>query len=152
MPVTKPKTWRPRANASRARLRAGSLGIGNRQPLQVVGLVKAGFPFTYLNDFQKATRLPWDRIARFVSIPQRTLTRRQGEGKLQAEESDRVWRAATVFDRAVELFEGDVDAAREWLLAPQRGLGGAVPLEVASTAVGAREVENLIGRLEDGII
>jgi putative toxin-antitoxin system antitoxin component (TIGR02293 family) len=95
--------------------------------------------------------LPWEKIARFVAIPQRTLSRRQSEGKLQPDESDRVWRASAIFDMAVDLFEGDVAAARQWLQAPQSALGGEMPLDFASTEVGAREVENLIGRLEHGV-
>jgi uncharacterized protein (DUF2384 family) len=30
-------------------------------------------------------------------------------------------------------------------------LGGAIPLEIAKTEVGAREVEQIIGRLEQGV-
>ena len=56
-----------------------------------------------------------------------------------------------VFARAIELFEGDDRAARRWLSAPQRALGGAVPLTLAKTEVGAREVERLVGRLEHGV-
>ena len=33
----------------------------------------------------------------------------------------------------------------------RNGLGGEVPLEIASTGVGARDVENLIIRLEHGV-
>ena len=51
---------------------------------------------------------------------------------------------------AVDLFEGETEAAGRWLNAPQRGLGGEVPLELAKTDIGARMVENLIGRLEEG--
>ena len=60
-------------------------------------------------------------------------------------------RASTIFDMAVEMFEGDMRAARKWLETPQPGLGGETPLDFASTEVGAREVENLIGRLEHGV-
>jgi len=80
----------------------------------------------------------------------RTLSRRQREGRLARDESDRVLRAAKIFDLTVELFEGDSDGAREWLLLPQYGLGGQRPVNFARTEVGAREVENLIGRLEWG--
>jgi putative toxin-antitoxin system antitoxin component (TIGR02293 family) len=59
-------------------------------------------------------------------------------------------RFARVFGRALELFEGATDAARAWLSAPQRALGGATPLALAATDVGASEVLNLIGRLEHG--
>jgi uncharacterized protein (DUF2384 family) len=37
------------------------------------------------------------------------------------------------------------------MVTPQFGLGGAVPLEYAETEVGAREVENLLGRIEHGV-
>jgi putative toxin-antitoxin system antitoxin component (TIGR02293 family) len=119
--------------------------------VHILRLVQAGFPFSRLARFQKLTALPWERVARFVAIPQRTLIRRQSQGKLQPDESDRVWRASAIFDMTLDLFEGDVTAARNWLLAPQAGLGGEVPLEIASTDIGAREVENLIGRLENGV-
>ena len=127
------------------------MGMGGEDSLRVAREVRAGFPFSRLARFQKATELPWETVGRFVGIPQRTMTRRQSEGRLQPDESDRVWRASMVFDMAVDLFEGDVAAARQWLLAPQAGLGGEIPLEFASTDVGAREVENLIGRLEHGV-
>jgi putative toxin-antitoxin system antitoxin component (TIGR02293 family) len=125
------------------------MGVGNSAA--IVKQVRAGFPYKHLAGFQKVTDLPWTEISRFVAIPQRTLTRRQHEGKLQPDESDRVWRAFTIFDQAVELFEGDLAAARTWLQTPQAGLGGETPLDFASTDVGAREVERLIGRLEHGV-
>jgi putative toxin-antitoxin system antitoxin component (TIGR02293 family) len=127
------------------------LGIDTGDSVSIVRLVRAGFSFKSLSDFQKATELPWSEISRFVAIPQRTLTRRQTEGKLQPDESDRVWRASNIFAMAVDLFEGDIAAARKWLQTPQAALGGESPLDFASTEVGAREVENLIGRLEHGV-
>jgi putative toxin-antitoxin system antitoxin component (TIGR02293 family) len=136
----------------RGRVVGRSLGFAAHDAVQLVRLVREGFPFSRLARFQKATALSWENIARFVQIPQRTHNRRQSVGRLLPDESDRVLRASTVFDMAVELFEGDADAATQWLQTPQRGLGGQIPLEFASTDVGAREVENLIGRLEHGII
>jgi putative toxin-antitoxin system antitoxin component (TIGR02293 family) len=67
------------------------------------------------------------------------------------EESDRLLRAGRVFGRALELFDGDTNAARNWLSKPQPALGGGVPLELAETEVGAREVEAAIGRIEHGV-
>jgi putative toxin-antitoxin system antitoxin component (TIGR02293 family) len=56
-----------------------------------------------------------------------------------------------MFERAVELFEGDVAGAVRWLASAKRALGGQAPLTYSRTEVGAREVENLIGRLEHGV-
>jgi putative toxin-antitoxin system antitoxin component (TIGR02293 family) len=52
--------------------------------------------------------------------------------------------------RAVELLESE-HHARRWLASPQFGLAGSVPLQFADTEVGAREVENLLGRIEYGV-
>ena len=147
------KNWISRGKATAANGRPGvrALGLDGQDSPDIIRLVQAGFPFSRLARFQKVTALPWDRMGRFVAIRQRTLTRRQSDGRLRPDESDRVWRAAVVFDVAVDLFEGDTAAATRWLLAPQVGLGGAIPLEIASTDVGAREIENLIGRLEHGV-
>ena len=59
---------------------------------------------------------------------------------------------ASLFEQAVDLFEGDAAAARRWLAAPNRALGGESPLSFAETEPGVREVERLIGRLEHGVV
>jgi uncharacterized protein (DUF2384 family) len=45
-----------------------------------------------------------------------------------------------------------VTAAREWISAPQKALGGQRPIALARTDLGAREVEALVDRLEQGVI
>lgn len=129
-----------------------TLGIGARDSMQVIRLVEQGFPFSRLTKLRKTAALSMEEVAGFVAISQRTLARRQKEGRLHPDESDRVWRASLIFDMVVDLFEGDVSAARQWLQSPQKALGGKTPLEFASTGVGAREVEDLIGRLEHGVV
>ena len=59
-------------------------------------------------------------------------------------------RFARLMGKAVEVMEGE-DAARRWLSSPQVGLGGAVPMDYAGTEVGAREIEDLLGRIEYGV-
>lgn len=145
------KEKKRKAPLTKGRVRGRSLGVHATGAVELVRQVRAGFRFSLLDRFQKASGLSWERISRFTGIPTRTLTRRQAEGRLRPDESDRVLRVATIFDMAVDLFDGDVDRARQWLEMPQPGLGGEVPLEFASTEVGAREVENLITRLEHGV-
>jgi putative toxin-antitoxin system antitoxin component (TIGR02293 family) len=61
-------------------------------------------------------------------------------------------RAADIYDACLELFDGDRDAAWEWLNSPAFGLGYARPIDYAKTEAGAMEVRNLIGRLEHGVL
>src|SRR5918996_2588006 len=122
-------------------------GMRDYEPLKICGRVRAGLAFSALERFQKNTSLGSSEIATLVQLPPRTLARRKAAGRLEPEESDRLLRASRVFGRALELFEGDSEAAREWLLDKQPLLSGLVPLELATTDVGALEVERLIGRL-----
>jgi putative toxin-antitoxin system antitoxin component (TIGR02293 family) len=151
MPTVNVRSAKTRVKGVKRMRIARKMGVATDDAVKAVRLVRAGFPFKVLAKFQKATDLPWTEISRFVAIPQRTLTRRQSQGTLQPDESDRVLRASAIFDLAVDLFEGDTAEARKWLQTPQPGLGGETPLDFASTEVGARAVENLIGRLEHGV-
>lgn len=127
------------------------LGLRNYEPLKIDAHVRGGLSFAAFERFQRNTSLSTDRLAALIRLPLRTVARRKAAGRLEADESDRLVRAARLFGRALELFEGDADAAREWLLEAQPLLGGRVPLELATTDVGALEVERLVGRLEHGI-
>jgi putative toxin-antitoxin system antitoxin component (TIGR02293 family) len=44
-----------------------------------------------------------------------------------------------------------VERAREWFKAPNRALGNTTPFEYADTEPGAREVEDVLGRIEHGV-
>ena len=67
------------------------------------------------------------------------------------EDRKRRERIARVLGRAVQLFEGDSARAQCWLETPSRALGNQRPLKAAETEIGAREVEDLIGRLDHGV-
>jgi len=46
---------------------------------------------------------------------------------------------------------GGRERARQWLQSPLKILGGKTPLQMLSTARGARKVEHVLGRLEHGV-
>jgi putative toxin-antitoxin system antitoxin component (TIGR02293 family) len=113
--------------------------------------IQEGLNYRSWDRFLESTGLSNEAVIQVVQIPPRTLARRKSEGRLRPDESDRLVRAARIFSLAVDLFDGDVEAARRWLTQPQPALGGSTPWDYAATEIGAREVENLIGRLEYGI-
>lgn len=109
-----------------------------------------GLPVKELGDLQVSLAMPMDRLVPLLGISKATFHRRAKTGRLDKLESDRVLRFARLMGRAIEVLESEEDA-RRWLTTPQFGLGGAVPLEYADTEVGAREVEDLLGRIEHGV-
>jgi len=92
-----------------------------------------------------------NEMADLAQIKIRTLSRRKARGRLEPDESDRLLRVARVFGKALELFEGDDEAARRWFSKPHKVLGGMSPAEMSKTDIGGLEVERLIGRLEHGV-
>jgi putative toxin-antitoxin system antitoxin component (TIGR02293 family) len=66
-------------------------------------------------------------------------------------ESEQLLRLADLYQKTLDLFEGDAVAARTWLGSPNGALGYRVPLSLAETEDGGRAVEELIGRLENGV-
>jgi len=127
------------------------LGLPLSDQARILTLVQQGVPFAHLERFQQNVGLSVEQIAGLVRIPPRTLTRRRQSGRLRPDESDRLFRAARVFGRVLALYDGNLDEAREWLESPQRGLGGAVPLSLATTDHGAQTISEIIGRIEYGL-
>ena len=127
------------------------LGLKVTQIPELLECIKKGLGYDSWESFIRNTDLRKEDAASLVRISPRTLSRRKEEGRLHPDESDRLIRAARIFGLTSELFDGDIDSARKWLTAAQPALGGSTPIEYASTDVGAREVESLIGRLEHGI-
>lgn len=117
---------------------------------QQIARIQAGLSFRAVQNLQKALNLPLEEIATVLGMSRATLHRRKIEGKIDREESEKLLRYQRLLKKAEEVF-GDAINAREWLTHKQTGLGNALPLDFAKTEIGAREVENLLGRIEYGV-
>jgi putative toxin-antitoxin system antitoxin component (TIGR02293 family) len=117
---------------------------------KLLDALRAGLPVRELERLQASLAVPMEKLATLLGISKATLHRRKAAGRLDQAESDRVVRFARLMGKATEVLESE-EGARQWLGSPQYGLGGAVPLEFAETEVGAREVEDLLGRIEHGV-
>jgi len=85
-------------------------------------------------------------------IPERTFKRRlANRDVLKAPEADAIARLLRVTEAARRAF-GEEDFARKWLNLPVPSLNDAIPIELAETDAGAREVEAALGRFMHGII
>lgn len=135
----------------RSAIRGASLGLAARSTSELIQQIEQGFSFKALHVLEANSGIAVSVLASITGIPERTLARRKAAGKLTPEESERLLRISTVFEHAVDLFEGDVAAAVRWLTTPKSAFDRQSPLVYARTELGAREVENLIGRLEHGV-
>jgi putative toxin-antitoxin system antitoxin component (TIGR02293 family) len=117
---------------------------------QQIVQIHAGLSFRAVQNLQKALDVPIEKVASVLGMSRATLHRRKIQGKIDKEESEKLVRYQRLLKKAEDVF-GDAKAAREWLTNKQAGIGNAVPLEFAKTEIGAREVENLLGRIEYGV-
>ena len=130
--------------------KSGTAMSGSLTPSKIIESIQSGLPIRELEDLQSILDVEIGKLASLLGISKATLHRRKARGRLDPAESDRVLRFARLMGKAVTVL-GGIERARHWLTSPQYGLGGAVPLEYAETEPGAREVENLLGRIEFGV-
>ncbi len=118
--------------------------------IEMAQTVRSGLPWAALESMGSALSMSQAELAVMLHIRARTLSRRKSAGRLEAMESDRLFRLARIFAHAVEVFESE-ERARDWLETENRALGGRKPRELLDTDIGAQEVDGVLGRIEHGI-
>ena len=127
-----------------------ALGRDIRSDLDLDDAIRAGLPVKAVETVVKNGALRATELHALV-IPRRTLAHRKRLGRrLSSEQSDRLTRVVRVVASAEEAI-GDGAKSRRWLRKPNRALQGRRPLDLLASDVGARLVEQLLGRIEHGL-
>lgn len=109
--------------------------------------IRKGFSVLVMDNLKMAGV---ERIYRDRIIPPRTLQHRATKGEpLSPTESERAYRVATIVGLADQVFANHEKGLR-WLHKPMKVLDGKAPLDVLDNEPGARLVEDLLGRLDEG--
>lgn len=126
-------------------------GHSEPTPVEFRERIKRGLPYRSLESLRERLGLSVPETASVLQMPARTLARRRQSRRLDADESDRLYRVARVAAQAYAVF-GSEERAAEWLRRPNRALGGELPVHLLDTDVGARQVEDVLGRLAHGVV
>ena len=110
--------------------------------------IREGFPHAVLEELMRAAGLTLKELADALDLSSRSLQRRR-HGRLARFESDRLYRLARLLALARESL-GDAARASRWLKRTNRALGGVAPIAAIDTELGARKVEDLLGRITYG--
>lgn len=113
--------------------------------------VRTGLPYQSLESLRERLNLTLPEAAVVLHVPLRTLARRRHGRRLDADESDRLYRLARIAAHAVGVLGTDEKAAT-WLRRPNRALNGEAPLALLDTDLGARQIEDVLGRIEHGVV
>ena len=110
--------------------------------------IREGFPHAVLEELMRASGLTLKELAQALDLSSRSLQRRR-RGRLARFESDRLYRMARLLALARESL-GESGRASRWFKRANRALGGVAPIAAIDTELGARQVENLLGRIAYG--
>jgi putative toxin-antitoxin system antitoxin component (TIGR02293 family) len=126
------------------------LGVhGLRSDQDLVRMVEEGLATGAIERLLQAG-LTDDEIYSLI-VPRRTLTHRRARREaLSRDESDRAVRLARIAALAEHVF-GDSGRAWHWLRATKRQFKGRSPLQLTVTEAGARIVEELLYRIDEGM-
>ena len=116
----------------------------------VIDRGRQGLAYAALESVATRYEIPTPTLVRVLGIPPRTLARRKKEGRLHSGESDRLLRLARVAALAEETL-GTREKATSWLRGAVRALGGVSPIDLLDSDVGARQVEQVLGRIAHGV-
>jgi putative toxin-antitoxin system antitoxin component (TIGR02293 family) len=120
--------------------------------LDLAMAIEKGFPTSTIDSLIKRIA-PKDPTFAYKIIPRATLSRQKRDNRrLSLEQSDSVARLARIWALANSVWKSE-EATRRFLFEPHQLLGGKRPIDMAvRTAVGARMVEGILGRLEYGSV
>jgi putative toxin-antitoxin system antitoxin component (TIGR02293 family) len=125
------------------------MGRTLRTPSDLRSAIREGFPQRVVSSVMTSAGLTLRELSATLDLSPRSLQRRRQQGRLARHESDRLYRLARIIALAKQ-YIGDEGAATRWLKRPNRALGGNIPLELLDTELGARAVENVLGRIAFG--
>jgi len=117
----------------------------------MISILEKGLGINLFRSLSSFLDIPEKELARIIRIPISTLAQRKRKGYLTSTESERLYRILNLYKKAVEVFDNNSDYAKKWLKEEAYGLGGEIPLEFAKTELGAKEVEQLLIQIDEGI-
>jgi putative toxin-antitoxin system antitoxin component (TIGR02293 family) len=118
--------------------------------MKLIEAITHGLPALLARELARRMEVTLEDMAGLLRLNPRTLQRRLGEGWLDLSESERLWEFSRLFYRAADVLESEPGAVH-WFKNPIQALGWATPLAYARTAVGLRELDNILGRIEHGV-
>ena len=124
-------------------------GRSLRSETDLQAALREGFPQLVVEKVRRAAGITLKELASSLDLSARSLQRRRRAGRLARYESDRLYRLARIIALAKH-YLGNEETATRWLKRPNRALGARPPLELIDTELGARAVENVLGRIAYG--
>jgi len=123
---------------------------GQMTPLEKMVMVDRGVTKKDLESLKDKTELDYDELASVLSVGRATLINKKGDDKFSPPLSEKIVGLADLYSYGYEVFE-DKERFNQWMLRPNRALGGQAPYDLIHNQFGREEVRNVIGRIDYGV-
>ena len=121
-------------------------------PYTVVDKSRQGMPRTEADRVAALAGLTDIELARLLNMSVRNLHRLKSEDKLARDASERLLLLTNLLRHGLDVFDGDSKTLADWLRSPIRELNSQSPLSLLDTATGFGLVDDVLGRIEHGIV
>jgi putative toxin-antitoxin system antitoxin component (TIGR02293 family) len=115
-----------------------------------MNVVRNGVSKKDLELLKKKAALDYSMLAKALSVTRATLINKKKEQKFNMALSEKIFSLADLYSFGFEVF-GDESLFNQWMLNPNRALGGQVPYDLIDNQYGREEIKNLIGRIAYGV-
>jgi putative toxin-antitoxin system antitoxin component (TIGR02293 family) len=124
--------------------------ISQMTPIEKMGIVREGISKKDLEYLKITAELDYDQLAWALSVTRATLINKKGTEKFSSSLSERIVSLADIYSYGYEVFDDD-NKFNNWILRPNRSLGGQAPYALLDNQYGREEVKNIIGRIDYGV-
>ena len=114
-------------------------------------LTTTKFPGIALTALQNETSLSPQEIANILGISKSKYYELLKMEDLGPKNIDALADFAALWNKGIEAFDGDKQVLKEWLLTRNENLGGVKPIELLSSRIGRRELEQAFLRIEHSL-
>lgn len=91
-------------------------------------------------------------MARILNMSDRNLHRLKPQDRLSRDASERLLLLTNLLRHGLDVFDEDAETLADWLHAPIRELNAQSPLQLLDTTTGFGLVDDVLGRIEHGIV
>ncbi|UHG94155.1 type II RES/Xre toxin-antitoxin system antitoxin [Spirosoma oryzicola] len=91
-------------------------------------------------------------MARTLSMSDRNLHRLKPQERLSRDTSERLLLLTNLLRHGLDVFDDDAETLADWLRSPIRELNSQSPLQLLDTTTGFGLVDDVLGRIEHGIV
>jgi len=127
-----------------------TIGIPKYGDLLLLG-IEQGFDYSVVEALT-SYGIGLEELSSITGITLSTLDRRKSEGRLNTQESDKIYMLVRLIDAAITLFSGNKNKANAWIRKEAKGLGGRAPIDMTRTTVESESVMDFIFRLKHGVL